>query len=83
MGIARSKTTASNPGDTNKAPASGGETQRHGKALLWSFMWMLTVCVENVHHSLWPLDRYGPKTAPVQRLLLHRVAKPVSMFSCI
>lgn len=67
MGIARSKTTASNPGDTNKAPASGGETQRHGKALLWSFMWMLTVCV-------WKMSTivYGPWIVMAQRLLLSR-----------
>lgn len=53
-----------------QSPQCRDETQRHGKALLWSIMWMLTVHVENAHHSLCPLGSYGLKTTPLQRLLL-------------
>lgn len=43
-------------------------------------VWVLTVCTENVHHSFFPSpDSYGLKTAPQQRSLLQRRAKPVPL----
>lgn len=40
---------------------------------------MLMACAEHVHHSFLCLDIYILKTTPLQRLLLLRLAKPVSL----
>lgn len=44
----------------------------YGKAFLLGLRQVLTVCVENLHHSYPPLDIYGLKTPPLERLLLLR-----------
>lgn len=45
---------------------------RYGKAFLLGLRQVLTVCGENLHHSYPPLDIYGLKTPPLERLLLLR-----------
>lgn len=61
-------------------PVWDSEEQPH---LLMVLVWMLTMCAENAHYRLLPLDIYGWKTVPLQRLLLLRLAKQHSWFSYI
>lgn len=55
-----------------------------GKKLLWALVWMLTVCADNVHHSLLPMDIYGLRLLPYRDCFLLRLAKPTSLiYLCI
>lgn len=46
-------------------------------------VWVLTMCAENVHHSLPTPDTYGLKIIPLQQWFLRRLAKPASLFNCV
>lgn len=53
-------------------------TQGNGKAFPPVWVWTLTDSAESVHYSFLPLDIYGLKNVPLQRLL--QLAKPASLF---
>lgn len=57
---------------TGAQPAKDPQAQGYGKAFLLGLRQVLTVCVENLHHSYLPSDIYGLKTPPLERLLLLR-----------
>jgi len=64
---------------TKPSPALGEVQREMANPSINICIWILIVYSENVHHNVLPLEIYSRKTAPLQRVLLPRLAKPVCL----